>query len=331
VIRTALQISGTICRQIVVGCLLVAVVVVGQAANASPPTSTLKITSPANGAIFAPGATVIVDVQPSAGASFPNGIMVIGTGGLGFAGPSTTAPYELTFLIPTNATPGPYQITAAAANSPRQVVISSPITIAVETNDAVSTLSAEPTSVTSFSLGEQVPIRIVGTRADGSSIDLAESSRMAFASTDSTVATVAQTGAVTSVGPGTATISATYDGGAQITIPVIIAPVIIPAPTRLDFGQQKLPRLSAAQSITLTNMRAYPLDVLQISTGGPFTQTNNCIPKRKTSGVLSPNGQCAVSVRFKPKNVGTWVGELSISTAATSAQTIVSLAGVGVR
>jgi hypothetical protein len=295
----------------------------------SAQSPTLVITAPTSGAIFSSGDTITVEVQPSTGSTFTSGIAVIGTNPLGTAGPLTTAPFEFTLSIPSDATPGPYQITAVGS-AKKQLVVSPTTTIYVETDVAINALSAEPKSITLLSIGEQVPVRIVGTLADGNNVDLTESSKLTFASTDSTVAALPQPGVVISVGPGTTTITATYAGSSPISVPVAVTPVLMPTPTSLDFGSKQRHRSSTAQPVTLVNMLTYPLTILQVVTSGTFTQTNNCISKHKTSGVLSPGDQCAVSVKFKPKKIGTQIGVLSISTGATSAPTIVSLTGMGV-
>ncbi len=98
-------------------------------------------------------------------------------------------------------------------------------------------------------------------------------------------------------------------------------PLITTAPGSLTFASQAAGTVSAAQSVTLTNVGAAALALGPISTTGNFAQTNDC----GTS--LAPGGRCTVMVTFNPMASGTLTGALTI--VAAGSMVAVPLSGSG--
>jgi hypothetical protein len=81
-------------------------------------------------------------------------------------------------------------------------------------------------------------------------------------------------------------------------------------------------QLSAAQSVTITNIGGIPLTGIAISISGQFEQTNNCGTQ------LAAGAVCTISVVFAPTQLGALSGTLTIADALKT-QTA-SLSGTGV-
>ena len=90
--------------------------------------------------------------------------------------------------------------------------------------------------------GEDAPIKIQGRFADDIVLDVTESSKVVYASSDSAVATVDVAGRVTAIAPGEADITATYgpaNQGLRVTVAVVVPrPPFTMSPAGLDFGDQ---------------------------------------------------------------------------------------------
>jgi len=116
--------------------------------------------------------------------------------------------------------------------------------------------------------------------------------------------------------------------GSPFTIPlsgtgVRSGPNVTLSATELSFSTQLLGTASTAQSVTLTNYGAKALRVTSIVASGDFSQTNTC-------GLTLPEGaSCTISVTFKPTQVGTITGAVSITDNAPHSPQSVSLTGVG--
>ncbi len=78
------------------------------------------------------------------------------------------------------------------------------------------------------------------------------------------------------------------------------------APPSLTFSQN-VGTTSSAQTITITNFGGSPLNGLNLSSGGAFSETNNC------PAMLLPGSTCAVSVTFTPSAAGSVTGTLNVS------------------
>ncbi len=105
------------------------------------------------------------------------------------------------------------------------------------------------------------------------------------------------------------------------------APVVSLAPTSLTFASQALNTTSAAQNITLTNTGNAALAISSVTvTGtnaGDFAINNGC------PSSLAANGNCTVSVTFKPTATGTRTAAVSFADNAAGSPQSVGLTGTG--
>lgn len=291
---------------------------------AQNPAASIEITSPANGAVVAPGESLTVVVATPA--SFARGVAVIGAGGMGFGGPSLHPPFRFTLTVPAGARPGPYRITALGSDAPGSISASASVTVDVERPDAPTALSAQPAEIQFESVGERTPIKVTGAFSDGTTTDLTNSSRVHYSASDPGVAKVDSNGMVAAVSAGSATVTAAYGSGPQASVKVTVLPSAVAlSAARLDFPGQLVGTASEAQTLTLTNGSDSNLSVLGVTADGDFTESSDC----GVSSPLAPAETCAIEVRSKPRTAGSREGELEISTDAVIAPTVVALQGLG--
>jgi hypothetical protein len=103
--------------------------------------------------------------------------------------------------------------------------MSEPVSIDVESTDTPLSLTVDPPAIPFGSAGEQIPLMVTATFADGVSLDVSESSSLEYTSSDSTVAKVNDSGVVAAVGLGTtgaAAIKISY-GPLSVFVPVSVA------------------------------------------------------------------------------------------------------------
>jgi hypothetical protein len=112
--------------------------------------------------------------------------------------------------------------------------------------------------------------------------------------------------------PGTVSLTG---NGAIVT--VTLTPSHLTFPTRLVGGT------SSPKTATLTNTGSLPVTISNISTMGPFIQTNNC------PSSLAVGGNCQIQVSFKPTDKGPAKGKLSIADDARGSPQAVALSGTG--
>ncbi len=175
-------------------------------AQQSPPF--LKIISPSDGTIVHPGETVIITVEPSQGVLSAAGAM--GESPIGFSNEATTAPFRLSLYIPTDITPGAYHITARGIIIPDVHIESAPLTVNVEISDLPIKLQVRPPQISFSYVGERHPLDVQGTFSDGTTRTLTESSQITYSSSNPSVAVVSQNGTITTLSPGTATVTIRY-------------------------------------------------------------------------------------------------------------------------
>jgi Cep192 domain 4/Beta-propeller repeat len=104
--------------------------------------------------------------------------------------------------------------------------------------------------------------------------------------------------------------------GVGVTVPALLA-----CPNSLTFSGQKIGTSSSAQSVILTNNGSKTLNIVDISTGGDFSQTNNC------PGTLPPQEDCVVNVTFSPTVSGVRPGMLQVTDDASDSPQSVTLSG----
>lgn len=110
-------------------------------------------------------------------------------------------PNQFSLSIPPGFTPGIYHLTAVGAAAGAEVE-SDPLAISIERVDDPVQIRVTPTNIAFRAPGDQVPLRVVGTYADGTLATLTASARTTYSSLDSTVATVSASGVVTAIAPG---------------------------------------------------------------------------------------------------------------------------------
>jgi hypothetical protein len=131
-----------------------------------------------------------------------------------------------------------------------------------------------------------------------------------------------------SVGGKQASLSVSYKGlGSPETVSLtgtgVNAGTVTLKPSRLTFAVQLLNSTSSAQKATLTNTGSVDVTISNISTSGPFGQTNNC------PSDLPVGGNCEIAVTFTPTTKGQAAGKLSVTDNATGSPQTVALSGIG--
>ncbi len=122
----------------------------------------LLITSPTDGTIVTPGQSVTVVVAPAPNISQP----------IGFIDGKLTPPFTFTITLLRDTAPGKYHIRAYGTIPPEVQVKSPSITLDVEKSDPITQLRVQPTLINFSFAGEQIPLTVVGSFADGTSFGL---------------------------------------------------------------------------------------------------------------------------------------------------------------
>jgi dienelactone hydrolase len=95
------------------------------------------------------------------------------------------------------------------------------------------------------------------------------------------------------------------------------------APTGLTFPTQLVGTTSPAKSVTLSDYGTMALNITRIVASGDFSQTNAC------GSSLAAGASCTINVTFKPTQIGTRTGAVSITDNAPGSPQKVSLKGTG--
>ena len=91
----------------------------------------------------------------------------------------------------------------------------------------------------------------------------------------------------------------------------------------LNFGNQAVDVRSNPLVETVTNNQTVALNILGISGGGDFSQSNTC------QQPVPPGGSCTIDVYFTPSTTGTRTGTLTITDDASNSPQTVALTGIG--
>jgi hypothetical protein len=92
-------------------------------------------------------------------------------------------------------------------------------------------------------------------------------------------------------------------------------------PSSLKYAVQLLHTSSSPQAVTLTNTGSVDVSISNISTTGPFSQTNNC------PSDLAVGSNCMIEVTFTPTAKGPASGKLSVKDNAKGSPQTVALSG----
>ncbi len=228
----------------------------------------LTITAPADGSSAAPGQTLAVTVTTSG--SFTQ-VVLVGEGPIGYSSIITASPYQFSLPIPANISPGRYSLTALGVSATGNAT-SAAITISVERPDAPVQIDVAPT-ILYLPVGARVPLRVVGTYADGTQLDITHSVSTTFSSTSASAATVDTQGYVTAVGATTGQEPPHIVVNSSLSIPVVVPPELSVAPQWPVLYASQREQFSAVQP----GMAAVPVNwtinpqVGSISNSGVYT------------------------------------------------------------
>jgi hypothetical protein len=182
----------------------------------------VRITSPADGDTVMEGQPLIITVSADPSVRF---VTVFAWHPLPNVRP--VGPNQFEIDIPKTVPPGRYQLTAFGATTTD--VESEPVSIHVERDDPAIALKVPP--VFSFvSSGAPMPLYVIATFADGSTLDVTHSLRTSFQSKNTQVVTIDDQGRATACGPGQTTIVVSY-GSVQASV------LILGPKTRLSYDE----------------------------------------------------------------------------------------------
>jgi hypothetical protein len=176
----------------------------------------LAITSPASGTVYSPGSTITVVASVTGGSVLGVKLAAQDIGASPF---QTTAPYSFSFAVPTGIV-GPRNVFAAGLIADETAVFSPIITVDVEPAAAPTSMRFQLPLVAFGYAGQQQRIGVIATFADGSSLDVTNSTQLKFASGSPTLVSVGATGIMTALAPGNGTVTATF-GSATATLQTV--------------------------------------------------------------------------------------------------------------
>jgi hypothetical protein len=174
----------------------------------------LRIDSPRDGAVVAPGDTLQVTVSSPNRTRF-DGITVVmedpfDTGDQEAA----SLPARFAIKIPKDISPGSYTVSAMAGLAGRAgrdgELVVAVIEVDIERREMPRALTPRLSRFHFEKKGDEGRIELIGDFGDSDAVDVTESSRVTFESSDAAVATVDKSGTVTAVGPGRAAVVAWY-------------------------------------------------------------------------------------------------------------------------
>jgi len=290
----------------------------------------LQINSPADGTVVNPGQAVSFSVSSPSGSSF-SAVGVVGEDPLDVSNVVTSLPAQFTLTIPSQLALRPYMVTASGVTGGVSVE-STPLNIDVERSDMPLSLSAQSRWLTLETVGQTAPMILLATFADGSVLDVTQSTNLSYQSTNTSIATVNNTGMVTGAGGGNASITITYRNSSgpnlQLSVPVAVLPPLLTfSPSSLDFGSVNF-GFSSNLSLTLTNSAASDnqLNIKAVAISGNYPETDNCV----SSSPLPIGGTCTISVTFAPSTAGQNPGAITIANSSSGVPSVIPLTGVGV-
>lgn len=202
--------------------LLLAVLSSSLYAPAQDVSDALRIISPADGSVVAPGETITVELSIESGLFF-DAVQVIGED-IGISEPRSAPPFQFSLTIPNNII-GPRKLTALGIIGSEDGVFSRPVIIDIETDQGLATLSVSPSQIDFQFSGEQMPLSVTGEFADGTGLLITQSTRTNYSSTDTAIAMVDAAGLVTAVGAGMSNIVVRYDNQ-SVSVPISVPQTI---------------------------------------------------------------------------------------------------------
>ena len=157
----------------------------------------LQITAPANNSLATEGSTITITVAADSSVQI---VGVLDDDPLPDV-QATSSPTQFTLTLPTTIPPGLYNLTAVGKNASGDVE-SAPVAIDVEPQFTPTSIAAGPSWIVLNLVGDQMPVRVIGTFGNGSTLDLTSSTQTVYTSNNTQVATVNSSGMITAVGTG---------------------------------------------------------------------------------------------------------------------------------
>jgi hypothetical protein len=172
----------------------------------------LRIISPADGTLVHPGESLTVTVAVSPPDAFP-AILVTGPDPIGYGHLVPGAPpYRFMIQIPEHTPPKKYYLSALGSMKDHAELVSSEvINILIERADSPVSLTVYPV-IADFTVDQKSYFSVTGVYAGKTRVDLTQSNRIKYVSSNPRIATVQEQGIVSPVQPGRAIITVTYDG-----------------------------------------------------------------------------------------------------------------------
>ena len=166
----------------------------------------VTITSPASGSMYSPGGTINVTATVTGGTvlGVKVGVQDIGTSAYQF-----TAPYSFGLTVPSGVI-GPRNLFALGLVANETAVFSPTITVDIEPVTPPTTINFQQSLVAFGYVGQEQKVDVNGAFGDGSNLDISKSTQITFSSADPTKVSVDSTGLMTSLAPGSTTITVTY-------------------------------------------------------------------------------------------------------------------------
>src|SRR5579872_1597506 len=186
-------------------------------------TPLLKIVSPPDGTVVAPGQTVTMEVKVNPMA----GITTVSVGGpeeLPIVGLAFSPPYRFTFTIPEDMPLQRHIFSAGGDTEEDGEIANDSITLDVEKPNPITSLQVDLDSIRMIRQNEPNTVMVTGTFDDGSKANLTESTRITYTSDHPEVATVNSVGEITSVGPGQATITVSAGSISAVVSAIFVKP-----------------------------------------------------------------------------------------------------------
>jgi len=188
----------------------------------------LRIDSPRDGAVVASGETMQVRVSSPNRTRFTDGITIVMEDSIDITDQEATSlPARFAIKIPKDTASGSYSVSAVAGLAGRAgrdgELVVAVIEVDIERREMPRALIPRLPRFYLGRAGETGRIELIGDFGDSDAVDVTESSRVTFESSDAAVATVDKSGTVTAVGAGHAAVVAWYaprDRGIKASIPV---------------------------------------------------------------------------------------------------------------
>jgi hypothetical protein len=183
----------------------------------------LRIDSPRDGAVVAPGETLHVTVSSPDRTRFDAIVIVMEDPIDGDYGAiPASLPARFAIKIPKDIAPGSYSVSAMAGRAGGELMVAV-IEVDIERRETPRAITPRLPHIYFDKSGETRDIELIGDFGNGDFVDLTKSSRVTFASSDTAVATLNASGTVTAVGRGHAAVVASYgpqDRAIKVSIPV---------------------------------------------------------------------------------------------------------------